>query len=104
MTLYRRGNIWWSRIEVHKRVYQFSTKTGNKNTARSVEATLRTEKLKGITGVEAPSRLGRDENDSGIEKWDSDSYCAANVGIRWHAFYRASQAKSGATGRARSES
>jgi len=55
MTLYRRGNVWWSRIEVHKRVYQFSTKTGNKNTARSVEATFRTEKLKGITGVEAPT-------------------------------------------------
>jgi integrase len=55
MTLYRRGNVWWSRIEVNKRVYQFSTKTGNKNTARSVEATFRAEKIKGITGVEAPT-------------------------------------------------
>jgi integrase len=53
MALYRRGNIWWSRIEVHKRVYQFSTKTGNKNTARSVEAEFRTEKLK----ASAPSTL-----------------------------------------------
>lgn len=55
MSLYRRGNVWWSRIEVNKRVYQFSCKTANKNTARSVEALFRTERLKGVTGLSVPT-------------------------------------------------
>jgi integrase len=57
MTLYRRGNVWWSRIEVDKKVYQFTTKTGNKNTARSVEAAFRTEKLKASTALLATPTL-----------------------------------------------
>ena len=46
-----RSKFWQSRIEVNKQVYQFSTKTTNKNTARSVEAAYRTEKLKGSDGL-----------------------------------------------------
>ena len=51
MSLYPRGNVWWSRIEVRKKVYQFSTRTTNKNKARSVEAAFRTEKEKGRDGL-----------------------------------------------------
>jgi integrase len=54
MSLYRRGGVWWSRIEVDKRVYQFTTKTGNKNTARSVEATFRADKLKQASTASTP--------------------------------------------------
>lgn len=51
MSLYRRGNVWWSRIEVNKHPHQFSCKTSNKNTARAVEAQERTRLLKHATGL-----------------------------------------------------
>lgn len=50
-----RSKFWQSRIEINKQVYQFSTKTTNKNTARSVEAAYRTDKLKGTGRLSAPT-------------------------------------------------
>lgn len=55
MSLYKRGDVWWSRIEVNKRVHQFSCKTSNKNTARTFEAQERTRLLKNETGVTCPT-------------------------------------------------
>jgi len=55
LTLYRRGNIWWSRIEIDKTVHQFSTKATSKHTARQVEAAHRTELVKGRAGLRAPT-------------------------------------------------
>ncbi|MGH9497794.1 MAG: tyrosine-type recombinase/integrase [Terriglobales bacterium] len=51
MSLYRRGNVWWSRIELDGIAYQFSTKKTNKNEARRVEAEKRNELAKGIGTV-----------------------------------------------------
>jgi integrase len=57
VTLFRRSTskYWYSRIEVNKHVYQFSTKTTNKNTARSIEAAYRMEKTKGLAGLSVPT-------------------------------------------------
>ena len=55
MSLYRRGNIWWSRIELHGAVHQFSTKARNKNAARAIESAKRTDLAKGIAGLTAPT-------------------------------------------------
>lgn len=54
MSLYKRGKIWWSRIEIDHKPHQFSTKARDKNTARSVEAARRTELVKGRVGLSAP--------------------------------------------------
>jgi integrase len=43
MSLYRRGDVWWSRIEFNGTVHQFSTKKRNKNEARGVESQRRNE-------------------------------------------------------------
>src|ERR1700688_2289072 len=48
MSLYRRGNVWWSRIELNGAVHQFSTKKHNKNEARGVESQKRNELASGI--------------------------------------------------------
>lgn len=53
--LYRRGNIWRSRIEIDKAVHQFSTKATSKHTARQVEAARRTDLVKGRAGLRAPT-------------------------------------------------
>jgi len=55
MSLYRRGETWWSRILIDGAVHQFSTKTSNKNIARSVEAAKRNELAKGRAGLAAPT-------------------------------------------------
>ena len=57
MSLYLRGSIWWSRIEVDGSVHQFSTKMRSKNQARSVEASKRTDLVKGLAGLSAPTLL-----------------------------------------------
>src|ERR1700749_3590451 len=46
MSLYRRGNVWWSRIELNGTVHQFTTKKRNKNEARGVESQKRNELVK----------------------------------------------------------
>jgi integrase len=55
MSLYRRGNVWWSRIEMDGIVHQFSTKAWNKNAARTIESAQRTELAKGRVGLTAPT-------------------------------------------------
>lgn len=48
MSLYRRGDVWWSRIELNGTVHQFSTKKRNKNQARGIESQKRNELVNGI--------------------------------------------------------
>lgn len=48
MSLYRRGDVWWSRIELNGVTHQFTTKKRNKNEARGVESQKRNELSKGI--------------------------------------------------------
>jgi integrase len=48
MSLYRRGDVWWSRIEFDGTVHQFSTKKRNKNEARGVESQRRNELATGV--------------------------------------------------------
>jgi integrase len=55
VSLYQRGNIWWSRVELDGIVHQFSTKVRNKNVARTIEAAKRTELAKGRVGLRAPT-------------------------------------------------
>ncbi len=55
MSLYLRGSIWWSRIEVDGSVHQFSTKMRSKHQARSIEAAKRTDLVKGLSGLSAPT-------------------------------------------------
>ncbi len=57
MTLFRRSTskMWYLRIEVDKKVYQFSTRTTNKNDARSIEAAFRSDKIKGRAGLTSPT-------------------------------------------------
>jgi integrase len=51
VSLYRRGNIWWSRIEWRGQVLQRSTKVSNKSAARDIEATWRVGLAKGEAGI-----------------------------------------------------
>lgn len=55
MSLYKRGNIWWSRIELDGVLYRFSTKTAHKNSARGIEAAWRTDMAKGRAGLTSPT-------------------------------------------------
>jgi integrase len=48
MSLYRRGEVWWSRIELNGTVHQFTTKKRNKNEARGVESQKRNELANGL--------------------------------------------------------
>jgi integrase len=57
MSLYKRGKVWWSRIEIAGQIHQFSTRCHQKNEATSVEAAKRTELIKGIVGLAAPTLL-----------------------------------------------
>lgn len=55
MSLYRRGSVWWSRIELNHTVHQFSTRCRSKHEARSIEAARRTELVKGLVGLSSPT-------------------------------------------------
>jgi integrase len=57
MSLYKRGDIWWSRIEVKSKLYQFTTRTRNRNEARSIEAKRRTEIIAGAAEVQGAPTL-----------------------------------------------
>lgn len=48
MSLYKRGNVWWSRIEIDGTVHQFTTKKTNKNEARGVESKRRNDLATGV--------------------------------------------------------
>ena len=52
MSLYIRGNIWWSRIKVCGKVYQFSTKQTSKKAAQKWEE----DKISSLQGETAPKR------------------------------------------------
>ena len=51
MSLYRRGDVWWSRIELDGTVHQFTTKKRNKNEARGVESKKRNELTASVGAV-----------------------------------------------------
>jgi|ERR1035437_1161307 integrase len=51
MSLYRRGTVWWSRIELKGTVHQFTTKKRNKNEARGVESQKRNALANGMDAV-----------------------------------------------------
>jgi integrase len=54
MSLYLRGRVWWSRIEVAGKLYQFTTRATSKHLARSIETARRVEIIKGTAGLSAP--------------------------------------------------
>jgi integrase len=51
MSLFKRGNIWWSRIVIDKEPIVQSLKTRNKDDARAFEALWRADKLRGEHGL-----------------------------------------------------
>jgi site-specific recombinase XerD len=51
VSLYKRGKVWWSRIEVNGQVIQRSTKARDKETARKIEAAWRTADALGEVGL-----------------------------------------------------
>src|ERR1700678_3971900 len=51
MSLYKRGKVWWSRIEKDGKPIQRSTKCANKEDARKVEAKWRTDDALGEAGL-----------------------------------------------------
>jgi len=51
MSLYRRGRLWWSRVERNGQIIQRSTKCTAKSDARDVEAAWRTEAALGAAGL-----------------------------------------------------
>jgi integrase len=51
MSLFKRGNVWWSRIVIDKTVYVQSLKTRNKDEARQFEAMWRADRLRGEYGL-----------------------------------------------------
>jgi integrase len=55
MSLYRRGTVWWSRIEIKGTVHQFTTRCRSKHEARSIESARRTELVKGLVGLSSPT-------------------------------------------------
>jgi integrase len=57
VSLFKRGNVWWSRVVINKEVYVQSLKTRNKDDARSFEAIWRADKLRGEHGLLKPPTL-----------------------------------------------
>jgi integrase len=57
MSLYRRkgSRFWWSDLQIDGKRHHFTTRTANKNTARSIEAAKRTELVKGLAGLTSPT-------------------------------------------------
>jgi len=55
MSLYKRGEIWWANIQIKGRQHHFTTRSRNKNEARSIEAAKRTELVKGLVGLSSPT-------------------------------------------------
>ena len=51
MSLYKRGNVWWSRIELNGETLQRSTHCRAKKDARDVEAAWRVAHAKGAVGI-----------------------------------------------------
>ena len=51
MSIFKRGRVYWFHFIFEGRHYQQSTKQGNPNVARSIEATFRTDLAKGKAGI-----------------------------------------------------
>jgi Phage integrase SAM-like domain len=51
MSLYKRGNVWWSRIVINKETHVQSLKTRDKSEARKLEALWRADRLRGEHGL-----------------------------------------------------
>jgi len=51
MSLYKRGGVWWSRIEWRGEPLQRSTKCTNKNDARQIESVWKADLAKGEVGI-----------------------------------------------------
>jgi len=84
VSLYRRGKIWWSRIEWRGQVLQRSTKVRNKATARDIEATWRVGLAKGEAGI-----LDHATTPTLKEfKKRFDEYLPAHVATRTVSFYQ----------------
>lgn len=64
MSLYIRGDIWWSRIKVCGKVYQFSTKQTSKRAAQKWEE----EKIASLQGETAPQRAYEKIKELMVEK------------------------------------
>src|SRR5438309_8902209 len=57
MSLYKRGEVWWSRIERAGQTIQRSTKCRNLKDARQVESVWLSELAKGEVGIFKPPTL-----------------------------------------------
>jgi integrase len=57
MSLYRRGDVWWSRIKRNGNVIQRSTKATNLNDARRIESVWLSELALGNVGIFKPPKL-----------------------------------------------
>jgi integrase len=51
VSLYKRGNVWWSRIMWRSQIVQRSTKVKNRQAAVQIEAAWRTQLAKGEVGI-----------------------------------------------------
>src|SRR5262249_33208910 len=58
MSLYRRGNVWWTRFLIDGKPYQKSTKMTNKNQARDKEREMISEIKSGEPPKPKPLALG----------------------------------------------
>ena len=56
MSLYKRGNVWWSRVELNGEILQRSTKCRSKKLARDVEAAWRVAYAQGEVGIHDQSK------------------------------------------------
>ena len=57
MSIFKRGNIYWFHFVFEGRHYQYSTKQGNKNVARQIEASVRSDLAKGRVGIKKQSEV-----------------------------------------------
>lgn len=57
MTVYKRGNVYWYHFFFNGQHVQDSTKQGNKNIARQIEAARRTALAKGEVGIVEPKQI-----------------------------------------------
>lgn len=84
VSLYKRGNVWWSRIEVNGETLQRTTRCRAKKDARDVEAAWRVAHAKGAVGIYDHSKAPT------LVKFGPRflEYIPAHVSARTAIFYR----------------
>ena len=84
MSLYKRGEIYWSRIERNGRVFQRSTRVRNKNVATRIESAWRTNEALAEAGLSASDRK------MSLLNFENRffSYLSAHVGKSTLQFYK----------------